>query len=312
VRTETMWNRVNPKKQSTDRSLPEDRAVDLVLEALASSARPDPSGMERGDDPAVDEILETLAGSARPDLSRLRRGVERRLASGQNTRPTPVPWAQRKHLWAFGLTAACLVGLALTLVLRDSHPPAIVLLAVDGVSVTEEGRVPQQVVQSEPVRLGATIRSEKEGMGTLLLSDLSCVRIAQSTSLRLVNRRDLSLEHGSVFAVVSPQTGSGQFRIRAGEVLVTVQGTSFEVTRAEGVVSVAVEKGTVRVEAGGSSVRLHGGQAVRIDDGKMATRWQTDPAAIAPWRQRLLEAEANDLTFVQLMRKHLPSRALDL
>lgn len=266
-------------------------------------------------DTKVDRMLETLAGSARPDLSRLRRGVERRLASDYgHTRP-PARLEPKRRVWAFALAAVSVLGLILILATRNSSPPAIILLALGDTTVIENGRG-QAVSQSEPISLGSTIQSKKGGMLTLLLSDLSRIRVAKSTSVRLVGRADLSLEYGSLFAEVTPlDDTAGRFLVRAGEVLVTVLapvlGTSFEVSCSGGVADVTVEKGVVEVSANNSRVLVSEGQTVRFNNGDLLNPRQIDPASIATWRRRLQQAEANDPTFLRLMQTYFPSRSLD-
>jgi hypothetical protein len=263
------------------------------------------------DDAKLDTMLETLASCARPDLSRLRRGVERSLVTGYTSRRQAARFAARRRVWAVALTAACLLGLASVLVLRDSRAPALILLALGDTTVTEDGKH-QVASQSQPLRYGSTVESTKGGMATLLLSDLSRVRMAQSTCLRLEGRRDLSLEYGSLFVEVTPlKSAVNEFCVRAGQVLVTVRGTSFELSRSENVVDVAVVEGTVQVEAGRSSVLLRRGETIRFDSGGLGAQRPIDPAAIAAWRKELLAAEADNPTIMKLMRTHFPSRSLD-
>lgn len=274
-----------------------------ILELLRGN--PSPEDLE------ADGIFRCLAESARPDVVHLRRRVERRLAMPGEGKEGAVKRPVARRICVFAGAAASVVLVLCVLATWETRPPAIVLLALDGTELIEKGRS-QPMAQCDPVQLGATIRTESTGMATLLLSDLSRVRLGQSTCVTLGGRRDLSLEFGALFAEVTPLADASRpFRVKAGKVLVTVLGTSFEVTHGADSTEVSVEEGVVRVSGAGQQVVLHGGQTVMFRDGVFAPPKQISPSAVAVWRRELEAAEAKDPTFVDLMRTYFPSRSLD-
>ncbi|MFH1737850.1 MAG: FecR domain-containing protein [bacterium] len=264
---------------------------------------------ESAEDTMTDRVIKTLAESARPDLSRLRRTVERRLASERDHRQSHARWNIR---WAWGLAAACLIGLVTIWAFRDTTVPGTVIITLGDTTITQDSGS-RPVSQPESLDIGDTIHSGENGMATLLLSDLSSVRMNHSTSLRLEGRRDIVLDHGSLFADVSRiPTQESEFHVRAGDVTVTVLGTMFEVSRSADGVDVRVEEGRVRVAVSDSTVILNEGESVQFKEGSLGGPKRIDRSVIAAWRRPLLEAEANDPTFIQLMRTYFPSRSLDL
>ncbi|HQO34482.1 MAG TPA: FecR family protein [bacterium] len=260
---------------------------------------------EPADNPATDRILKTLGESARPDLARLRRGVERGLLTTR-TEESARPRLGLRWVWGTAV-ACCLAAVVLWGPWKSSHP-AIVLLTVGDEISTEQG----PIAQLAKLRYGSTIQSGQGSMAALLLSDLSSLRMNESTSLRLDNRRDINLIAGKIFAEVSKTTGGkDSFRVKAGDVTVTVLGTRFEVASSGSEVNVSVEEGRVKVESGGSAVELGTGETVQVRNGTLGARARVDRLKIAEWRIPLSDAEKSNPVFIDLMRQNFPSRSLD-
>ena len=70
----------------------------------------------------------------------------------------------------------------------------------------------------------------------------------------------VEVEQGSIHCHVAPRAGRPDFVVRAGDSLVRVVGTKFDVTRRAGEVSVAVQEGRVSLEQHGSTILLVAGQ----------------------------------------------------
>jgi transmembrane sensor len=123
------------------------------------------------------------------------------------------------------------------------------------------------------------------------LSDGSQIILAPASRLRAASRwrpRTLSLERGEAFFVVAHQSGQ-PFTVQAGDALVRVVGTRFNVHRGVGrAMRVEVEQGVVQVSDPHSqdrAVTLHAGQTV-VADGRGLTVGTLAQADLAgAWRQ---------------------------
>lgn len=164
-------------------------------------------------------------------------------------------WRVRALVAAGGLLAACL---------------ALVVVALPGSAYeTQPG-------QSRQVALG----------------DGSQITLAPGSRLRAASRwrpRALSLERGEAFFVVARRDGQ-PFTVQAGDALVRVVGTRFNVHRGAGrAVRVEVEQGVVQVsdrpDGQDRAVTLRAGQTV-VADGRGLTVGALDQANLAGgWRQ---------------------------
>lgn len=86
------------------------------------------------------------------------------------------------------------------------------------------------------------------------------------------NQRTVHL-NGEGFFSIQPDT-KRPFLIKAGEVTITVLGTSFNVKEQKGLVEVVVETGKVLVQKDGESLTLSAGQRVIVGD---STNWTSAP-----------------------------------
>lgn len=104
----------------------------------------------------------------------------------------------------------------------------------------------------------------------------------------VLDRKDArfaSLEQGEA-AFTIRHDPAHPFALELGDARIVDLGTVFNVARDEAGVRVAVAEGSVRYEAGGDTVRLGAGQALSDAGGSAAiVTAQTDPAAVAAWRQ---------------------------
>ena len=74
-------------------------------------------------------------------------------------------------------------------------------------------------------------------------------------------RAELVLERGKATFAVTPLRNGGQFRVRAGRLLVEVVGTRFSVESNRGCTEVSVSQGKVSVDDGGQKIYLAAGDA---------------------------------------------------
>lgn len=190
--------------------------------------------------------------SARPsdDAGPHRTGRGRTRSLGRSSRKRPI-----------GLAAA-----AITLCLAVAvGPQALLRLQADLVTTTAE-------LQSATLEDGSRI----------LLAPESAVELRFSETAREVH-----LIQGQAFFEVERDLAT-PFRVIAGETVVTVLGTAFEVDFAGGTGRVAVQHGRVGVAAAGNrshpAVELGGGEWLLTGDAGAAARGHLAPEGIAAWR----------------------------
>lgn len=117
--------------------------------------------------------------------------------------------------------------------------------------------------------------------------------------------REVELLQGAAFFDV---LGDGRtFVVQAGEVEIEVLGTAFEVTKDSGAVTVAVQKGRVRVQGEGVDRYLGAGDTVTVSQVSDSVIRQVDARAVASWREDRLVADS--LTFhdvATIIERRLP------
>ena len=119
---------------------------------------------------------------------------------------------------------------------------------------------PPMVARSQPaptpaVSIDRTVRL-LDGSSAILLDNGSEIAVLEQTPTHV----GLSLSRGSGRFEVAPRP-ERSFAVRAGDVTITVVGTSFSVERIADRVGISVERGTVRVEWGFGSRLLTKGQS---------------------------------------------------
>ncbi len=190
--------------------------------------------------------LEPRVSGARLERNRL--AVKERLE-----RPSGVNW-----MWITA-AASCVVVVTLMFAGPWSRP-----------DVDSAGRVAETTWT--PV-VGAALEARAEPV-TVVLTDGSRLELEPETALAALTPErddvDLELRRGRVSLDVT-HNPKRQFRVRAGQVTVTVLGTRFSVVRGGGRVAVAVERGKVAVESDQQVTFLTPGQ-----------RWERDEVAGAP------------------------------
>ena len=127
----------------------------------------------------------------------------------------------------------------------------------------------------------------------VVLEDGSVVHLDAGSAISLNDgsaAREVALLRGQAFFDVVSAQGR-PFRVRAGEVTVTVTGTAFGVSRSSETISVTVQSGTVDVSPGGGKpvATLSRGQRLVVDRPSQAiARSEVAPDEIASWRRHRL------------------------
>lgn len=122
--------------------------------------------------------------------------------------------------------------------------------------------------------------------------------------------REATLRSGEAYFRIA-RDAERPFRVRAGEVTVTVLGTAFDVRLGERTVDVAVEHGAVQVEfADRDGVRLSPGQGVTVERASGAiTPVLVDRSDVAAWREGKLVVENASLAQVaEILERHYRGR----
>jgi ferric-dicitrate binding protein FerR (iron transport regulator)/thioredoxin-like negative regulator of GroEL len=151
---------------------------------------------------------------------------------------------------AIAAVAAALVAIAAWW-LRPAPELSVVLVAENGT----------QAPVAEEVAAGAKRQTVLIGTDRVGLAPRSAIRVVEH------NRRSvrLRLESGAVAAKVTHRERGQTFAVEAGEVLVTVVGTQFRVTRLEGGARVDVVEGIVEVRSANGAQRVEKGHTLVVD-----------------------------------------------
>jgi transmembrane sensor len=145
---------------------------------------------------------------------------------------------------------------------------------------------------------GSTYETRPGERRQIALADGSQITLAPASRLRAASRwrpRALSLERGEAFFVVAHQDNQ-PFTVQAGDALVRVVGTRFNVHRgAERDVRVEVEQGVVQVSEGPNgqdrAVTLRAGQMAIADARGVTVGVLAQPELAGGWRQGRLAYE---------------------
>jgi hypothetical protein len=201
------------------------------------------------------------------------------------SRPRPSPWRIQLP-WAIGgLTAAAAAALLAVSVGKSSTPvappkppevavgvprpvpvPAPERAHVDALVLA--GRAPLAAAQRVPEGTHLQVAEAELLLQTAPATGVQLSPHADAYAVRLRDgETEWDLESGELRADVKPLTAGQSFRVRAGDVRVTVVGTAFTVARdAKGMVTVAVSHGRVKVERENvpGEVFVATGQEVRL------------------------------------------------
>ncbi|AFK54540.1 FecR family protein [Tistrella mobilis] len=160
--------------------------------------------------------------------------------------------------------------------------------------------------------LGADAATGVAETRRVVLDDGSRVELDGRTAIRSRfddGRREVTLIDGGAFFDVMPDPAR-PFIVRAGDVAVTVTGTTFDVAADGGRVVVEVASGTVRVApARGRRVeQLAAGDRLAVDTASGAvTRGRLAPEDVGAWRDgRLFVSDATVAEVVAELRRHQP------
>lgn len=208
----------------------------------------------------------------------------------QNTRPRAPQWGRRAFIAGLGSACAALAGVA---VLGPQR-------------WLESEQYTQRYVSRKGERLEQTLPD-----GSLIsLNTDSVVHVSFYQSERRV-----VLEKGEAFFQVRSEPDR-PFNVDAGQAVIRVTGTRFNVRRETDTVDVAVDSGSVRVESGpwwnSTNYNLVGEQGVRLGSGQQASVQSRNMVQALAWRQgrAIFDAEPLEHIIAELNRYKEPGIVL--
>lgn len=200
----------------------------------------------------------------------------------QNTRPRAPQWGRRAFIAGLGSACAAVAGVA---VLGPQR-------------WLESEQYAQRYVSRKGERLEQTLPD-----GSLIsLNTDSTVHVSFYQSERRV-----VLEKGEAFFQVRSEADR-PFNVDAGQAVIRVTGTRFNVRRETDTVDVAVESGSVRVKSGpwwnSTNYNLVGEQGVRLGSGQQAAVQSRNMVQALAWRQgrAIFDAEPLEHIVAELNR----------
>lgn len=200
----------------------------------------------------------------------------------QNTRPRALQWGRRAFIAGLGSACAAIAGVA---VLGPQR-------------WLESEQYTQRYVSRKGERLEQTLPD-----GSLIsLNTDSVVHVSFYQSERRV-----VLEKGEAFFQVRSEPDR-PFNVDAGQAVIRVTGTRFNVRRETDTVDVAVDSGSVRVESGpwwnSTNYNLVGEQGVRLGSGQQASVQSRNMVQALAWRQgrAIFDAEPLEHIVAELNR----------
>lgn len=189
--------------------------------------------------------------------ARIERGLLARLDS-QTTAPVePAP----KRRWLYvAIPAVAAAAIAIVLAFQLGGEPSKTPQVAD---TTE----PQLDVEPSRVVSGDAPSMVSFGDAHLTLSKKTAIVMSREGGSPSV-----LLERGTVDLTVAPRDKRPPFVVRAGDTVVRVVGTQFQVARYEEVVTVKVEHGIVDVQFRGNTVRVEQGERWTSEQPELATK----------------------------------------
>nr|WP_277998356.1 FecR domain-containing protein [Sphingomonas liriopis] len=155
-------------------------------------------------------------------------------------------------------------------------------------------------------RLAAKTFTTRDGeRRDVRLTDGTQIAMNGGTTLRLdpADPRSVRLERGEVTLHVV-HDAAHPFTLRAGDQVIRDMGTTFDVTRGDGGLSVAVAEGSVLFQPDGAAVTLAAGQALTMTRGGRIVRGTIAPEAVGGWRDGLLGFDAAPVAEVAAALRH--------
>lgn len=208
----------------------------------------------------------------------------------QNTRPRAPQWGRRAFIAGLGSACAAIAGVAILGPQRW----------------LESEQYTQRYVSRKGERLEQTLPD-----GSLIsLNTDSVVHVSFYQSERRV-----VLEKGEAFFQVRSEPDR-PFNVDAGQAVIRVTGTRFNVRRETDTVDVAVDSGSVRVESGpwwnSTNYNLVGEQGVRLGSGQQASVQSRNMVQALAWRQgrAIFDAEPLEHIVAELNRYKEPGIVL--
>lgn len=147
------------------------------------------------------------------------------------------------------------------------------------------------------LRLQSDYRTETAELRSVELQDGSEVMLAPGSAIAVDyngGERNVRLLQGEAFFAVKSNPAR-PFRVAARSVQASVLGTKFDVRVHDKAVVVAVQEGTVRVDAAATAATLQAGQAIRVTGNGQGRQSSESPDLMAAWRQGKLYLQNRSL-----------------
>ncbi len=259
----------------------------------------------------TDELINYLAQTAQPNKTKFREKLLTRLEQ-EHIRPE----VHQERSSRVGSTYVLRFAFSMVIVLILSvggyywmipspKSMASIVASVGTLSISDQDRDEGKVKQGE------WIQSQEDGQASLLLSDYSVVRMDHDTTLKIQKRRNVVLKHGRLFAEITRTTSKDRFTIHTPEAQLTVLGTAFEVFSHNQETTVTVTEGKVQVEWDERSEVVSAGESITVAASSTVKPKHVVKEEGFDWFSQLKKLESQS-PVIQAMRKHFPSRSLDL
>ncbi len=270
----------------------------------------EPSVKENHSMPDTDTIFRTLAGSIQPDVEKIRTGVEQAIREELQNPSPQRPFQSFAPRWAYatGLLLALVFVSYLIVNQNNKIDPFYYFLPLGPARIVSAGETISQ--PGELKAEGETIETLPNSVASLICVNQYRVRLAQLSSIHVVDPNQIRLEKGSLFAQVEKRGRSSKpFSVQAGDLTVQVLGTQFSVEWLDDRIQVAVREGSVRVVSRqGEEKILNASECVSFQNDKIGQSQPIAPEQIAPWSRSLIREETSNQHLRRLMREYFPSR----
>lgn len=255
-------------------------------------------------------IFRNLAASIQPDGEKIRAGVEQAIREERWNQSPQRPVLLFAPRWVY--TAGLFLTVVLVAYVIVNHNNRIdsfyYFLPLGQARIVSAGETISQ--PGELKAEGETIETFRDSVASLICVNQYRIRLAQLSSIHVVDPNQIHLEKGSLFAQVEKRNRSSKpFSVQAGDLTIQVLGTQFSVERLDDRIQVAVREGRVCVVSRqGEEKILNASECVTYQDDKIGQIQPIAEEQIAPWSRSLIREESSNQHLRRLMREYFPSR----
>lgn len=229
---------------------------------------------------SLGEGLREEARERRPDFMAT---FERRLAEAPaNRRSGPGLWESILQWRVLAATGAAVAAIALVVIVSTSPGKSIGMVAYESGGVMITGNNADRGELSR----GSTLSVTDRGAALASLdNDRVMVYMANGTRIGVANRSNVSLESGTAWFAVRPN--SGRFTVELPEGTVTVHGTAFGVHLDESSSTVFLASGRVSLETAGENLVLSPNEMAEMSFGGVPQTSKFGENEAPDWVNRL-------------------------